>query len=345
MSEFISRDAKCLFLSLCGLCVVFTIAIQLFLFFTVGAFHLILLIMSLLFSGGILVCVQQYFKKQQRVLDDAQAQLDRFAAGDTAARIECDAEGNLSRLFHAVNQMATRLGASAEREQQKKIFLKNTLSDISHQLKTPLAALEIYNTLLMDESDDPAAVAAFAAKSEKEIERMEALVQSLLKITKLDSGSIVMNRQTEQIAELMQEVESRFAVRAEREGKWLVLSGPVDATLLCDRVWLLEAVCNLVKNALDHTQSGNWVELIWNVLPACAQIIVKDNGSGIPPEDLYHIFKRFYRSRFSKDAQGLGLGLPLVKAIVEAHDGTVEVDSVLGEGSAFTMHFLQLTKL
>ena len=115
--------------------------------------------------------------------------------------------------------------------------------------------------------------------------------------------------------------------------------------LLCDRNWIIEAISNLVKNALDHTKKGDSIHIEWRTFASIVQIVVKDNGSGIYPEDLHHIFKRFYRSRFSKDTQGIGLGLPLTKAIVEAHNGTIEVDSTLGSGTSFTMNFLIPTKL
>ena len=345
MSHSTCRDVKRLLTVLCCLCAGFPVLLQLCLHLTLGAFSWIALGVSFLFSASVLACVRRYFARQRRMLDDATAQLDRFAAGDAHARIESDTEGSFARLFHAVNQITTMLCAGAEQAQLQKQFLQNTISDISHQLKTPLAALEIYIALLQDESENPAAVTAFAEKSEKEIERMETLVQSLLKITRLDSGSIRMNKQTENVADLMREIRSHFEVRAAREQKQLLLSGPEDATVLCDRVWLMEAVSNLVKNALDHTDAGDQVELAWRALPSATRIVVKDTGEGIHPEDVHHIFKRFYRSRFSKDTQGLGLGLPLVKSIVEMHDGTMEVDSALGKGSQFTMIFLQLTKV
>ena len=345
MNLYTSRDGKRLFVALCCLCTIFIIIIQLCLWLTVGKFNLVVLIASLAFSAGVLACFRQYFMKQQRMLDEAIAQLDRFAGGDTSARVESDAEGSFAKLFHTVNQMTTMLSAGAEQEQQKKVFLRNTISDISHQIKTPLAALEIYNSLLRDEKNDPEAVAMFSSKSEKEIERIETLIQSLLKITRLDSGSIIMNRQIENVAELMREVKTHFDIRAEQEQKQLILFGLEDTTLLCDRAWFMEAVNNLVKNAFDHTKENERIEIQWGMLPSAIQITVKDTGSGIHPEDIYHIFKRFYRSRYSKDTQGLGLGLPLVKSIVEAHDGVIEVDSVLGKGSTFTMNFLPLTKL
>lgn len=87
------------------------------------------------------------------------------------------------------------------------------------------------------------------------------------------------------------------------------------------------------------------VHIEWNALSSAIQITVKDNGCGIHPEDLHHIFKRFYRSRFSKDKQGIGLGLSLSKAIIEAHNGTIEVDSEPGMGTTFTINFLIPTKL
>ena len=109
--------------------------------------------------------------------------------------------------------------------------------------------------------------------------------------------------------------------------------------LSCDRLWLTEAVDNIVKNALDHTKEGGLVQISWKESASAVRLTVKDNGSGIHPEDLYHIFKRFYRSRFSKDTQGIGLGLPLAKSIIEAHNGTIEVDSMEGRGTTFIITF------
>ncbi len=106
---------------------------------------------------------------------------------------------------------------------------------------------------------------------------------------------------------------------------------------------MMEAVRNIVKNALDHTKHGDTVKISWRQ-SASLQITVEDSGSGIHPEDLHHIFKRFYRSRYSKDTQGIGLGLPLAKSIVEAHNGTIEADSLPGSGAVFTINLIP-TKL
>ena len=170
-------------------------------------------------------------------------------------------------------------------------------------------------------------------------------MQSLLKLTKLDAGSIVIEKHPENVAELLRDVELHFAYRAKQEQKEIVLSGADNIWLSCDRDWMLEAMDNLVKNALDHTDKGGCIQMEWRKLPSAIQILVKDNGSGIHPEDLHHIFKRFYRSRFSQDTQGIGLGLPLAKAIIEAHNGTITVDSDLGMGTTFTISFRIPTEL
>ena len=278
-------------------------------------------------------------------MEQAVAQINAYLAGDVNARIECDNEGELYRLFHSVNSLAAVLNAHADNELREKEFLKNTISDISHQLKTPLAALNIYNGLLQDEAEASSNVKEFATLSEQELDRIEKLVQNLLKITKLDAGSIVIEKTKENVADMMRDIELHFAYRARQEQKKIVLSGSDNVLLLCDRDWLIEAIDNIVKNALDHTEKGDTVRIEWKALSSAVQIAVKDNGCGIHPEDLHHIFKRFYRSRFSKDKQGIGLGLPLAKAIVEAHNGTIEVDSELGIGTTFAMNFLIPTKL
>ena len=345
MKIFANKEIKKLFLAVSVIWVASLLLTQGFLWLCYQRFSLFLLLVFVLAGGAILAVGCSYFKKQNQVMEQAVSQLNAYLDGNHNARIECDDEGELYRLFHTVNSLAAVLNAHADNELREKEFLKNTISDISHQLKTPLAALNIYNGLLQDGDMELSAVKEFADLSEQELDRIEILVQNLLKITKLDAGAIVLEKTTENVADMMRDIELHFAYRARQEKKEIILSGSDHLSLFCDRDWLNEAIDNIVKNAFDHTESGATIRVAWKELPSGVQIVITDNGCGIHPEDIHHIFKRFYRSRFSKDKQGIGLGLPLAKAIVEAHNGTIEVDSELGIGTTFTMNFLIPTKL
>lgn len=345
MKIFANKEIKKLFLAVSVIWVASLLLTQGFLWLCYQRFSLFLLLVFVLSGGAILAVGCSYFKKQNQVMEQAVSQINAYLDGDHNARIECDDEGEPYRLFHTVNSLAAVLNAHADNELREKEFLKNTISDISHQLKTPLAALNIYNGLLQDEDIEVSSVKEFAGLSEQELDRIETLVQSLLKITRLDAGAIVLEKNAENVADMMRDIELHFAYRARQEKKEIILSGSDHLSLFCDRDWLNEAIDNIVKNAFDHTESGATIRAAWKELPSGVQIVITDNGCGIHPEDIHHIFKRFYRSRFSKDKQGIGLGLPLAKAIVEAHNGTIEVDSELGIGTTFTMNFLIPTKL
>lgn len=345
MKILANKKIKELFGKITVCTVIFTLAAVLLTSFEAESVTLVIILCMVGMGAVILIFGYGYFKEQNEVMETAVSQIKEYISGNHETRIDCDEEGEVYRLFHEVNSLVTILNAHVEQERRSKQFLKNTISDISHQLKTPLAALNIYNGLLQGEAVDVPEIQEFTSLSEKELDRINTLVQNLLKITKLDAGSIVLEKKPEDVAEMMNNVELRFSYRAEQEQKKLVLFGEEDIFLSCDRDWILEAVDNIVKNAMDHTKSGDTIEIKWRKSASIVQIQIKDNGSGIHPEDLHHIFKRFYRSRFSKDQQGIGLGLPLAKMIIEAHNGTIEVNSELGKGTMFTISFLIPIKL
>ena len=345
MKIFANKEIKKLFLAISVIWAASLLLTQGFLWLCNQQLSMFLLLVFVLAGASILAVCYSYFRKQNQTMEQAVSQINAYLDGNRNARIECDNEGELYRLFHSVNSLAAVLNAHADNELREKEFLKNMISDISHQLKTPLAALNIYNGLLQDDDIEVSSVKEFADLSEQELDRIETLVQSLLKITRLDAGAIVLEKTAENVADMMRDIELHFAYRARQEKKEIILSGSDHLSLFCDRDWLNEAIDNIVKNAFDHTESGATIRVAWKELPSGVQIVITDNGCGIHPEDIHHIFKRFYRSRFSKDKQGIGLGLPLAKAIVEAHNGTIEVDSELGIGTIFTMNFLIPTKL
>lgn len=290
---------------------------------------------------GMAVC---RLRHQEQSMENAAHQIAEYILDRRKGGIECSEEGAMYRLFHEVNSLVTMADAHADSERRAKEFLRDTISDISHQLKTPIAALNIYNGILQQETADAATVREFTSLSEQELDRIESLVQSLLKMAQLDAGAITLERAPENVFDLLEHIKRQYSFRAEQEGKEIVLKGDEQTVFSCDRTWLTEAIGNLVKNALDHTAQGDRILVRWQQSPCLTQITVEDTGSGIHSEDLYHIFKRFYRSRFSKDTQGVGLGLPLAKSIVEAHQGSIEVHSKLGQGTAFTINFPIMTK-
>ncbi len=345
MKILVNRKIKKLFCLVVLLIVAFTLISTAFIGLKFENSALYILVCSLCMSISILAIGYRYFKEQNAIMENAVTQIKEYISGNQNARIECYDEGELYRLFHEVNSLVSILNAHAENEGKAKKFLKDIISDISHQLKTPLAALNVYNGIMQEETKNLPTINEFTVFSEQELDRIEILVQNLLKITKLDAGTIVIDKAKENVSEMMGCIERHFSFRAKQEEKKIILSGDDDVTLLCDRNWLIEAISNIVKNAFDHTQKGNAIHIEWKQFPYVVQLIIKDNGSGIHPEDLHHIFKRFYRSRFFKDMQGIGLGLPLAKAIVEAHSGTIEVNSELGIGTTFTINFLIPTKL
>ncbi len=340
-----NRDIKSLFTGMVAWMAGFVVLSQAIMRVLPNHAALCLAVLSLLTGGGILANCVWYFSRQSRIIGTAISQIDAYLAGDADSRIDCDYDGELYKLFHSVNTLAAVLNAHTQNEFRSKEFLKDTISDISHQLKTPLAALNIYNGLLQGAAEDVPDIKEFVDLSEQELDRIEVLVQNLLKITRLDAGTLANQKAEESISDMMGEIEQHFTYRAKQEQKTLLVSGADGFTLFCDRNWVIEAISNLVKNAFDHTEPGDSISVEWKGSPGYVQIVVKDNGSGIHPEDMYHIFKRFYRSRFSQDTQGIGLGLPLAKAIVEEHNGTIQADSVLGQGSAFTVNFMITTKL
>lgn len=345
MQIFVNKKIKQFFILGLASMVIFLISSLSMVYWKADYMEMYLIAFGIIMGMFILLAGYWYFREQSKLIEQAIAQIKSYTSGDKNVRIDCDEEGELYLLFHEVNSLAAILNAQAEKEKKAKLFLRDTLSDISHQLKTPLAALNIYNGIIQEEAKDLPTIKDFTILSEQELDRIEALVQNLLKISKLDAGTIVLEKHTENVSDMMNEIEKRFRFRMVQEQKKMILTGSEMITLHCDRSWILEALGNIVKNAIDHTKKGDMILIEWKQFASVIQIIIKDNGCGIHPEDLYFIFKRFYRSRFSKDTQGVGLGLSLAKSIIESHNGMIKVDSELGRGTIFTIDFLIPTKL
>ncbi len=281
-----------------------------------------------------------FLMKREKTYENAAQKIERYAAGDFSERLTKGGTGGLDHLFVKVDQLATALRAKSEGESKAKDFLKDTITDISHQLKTPLAAFNMYIEIINEEPDHPETVKNFTGKALSSLERMERLIYLLLRVMRLDAGSVTFTPQPVNIRELAKTAAADLEVRAESERKQIIFDGNRESVLYCDAEWTAEALSNLIKNGLDHTGADGIVKVSWQRSPAMTRICVEDNGSGILPEDIHHIFKRFYRSQTSEDSQGVGLGLPLARSIIEGQGGTLSVESIAGEGTVFTASFL-----
>lgn len=278
--------------------------------------------------------------QRKRLYQQAGDVLTSYINGDYSCHLPQNSEGAIYQLFAFVDQLATMLQSKSEAEHNAKVFLKGTISDISHQLKTPLAALVMYQEIIEDEPDNVETVKEFSAKIGISLKRMEQLIQAMLKITCLDTGNIVFEKRCCKMTDLIALSLNELTTRAENEHKNILIDGDPEQQLICDLEWTSEAIANIIKNALDHMAADGLVHITWECTPAMLRIIIADDGSGIAPEDIHHIFKRFYRSTQSLDTQGIGLGLPLAKSIIEGQKGVLSVRSTLGVGTVFMISFL-----
>ena len=292
-----------------------------------------------LFGGGLFLAAFRHMRRKEMLrIKSLTDYLENVNTGGNGLHLR-EEEDEFSKLQDEIYKNMITMRESREEAKKGRETLAESLTDISHQLKTPLAALFMYQDIIRQDPGEEEMVKKFAAKSVKALERMQTLILNLLKMARLDADMVVFRRQNVKVRELLEDIKAELETRAEKEKKEIILTGDETSRMICDRDWMQEAVSNLVKNALDHTKEGGRVEISWEETGVGMRLQVEDNGSGIHPEDMYSIFKRFYRSRFSNDREGAGLGLPLTKAIVEGHGGTVGVDSVPGQGSVFTLFF------
>lgn len=277
-----------------------------------------------------------FFSARERVYRQAVEIIDRFMKGDFTEHLPRMGEGCLYGLLGKVDGLANALAARNEEAVRAKNFLKDTISDISHQLKTPLSALVMYNEIIAQDAKNKETVLAFTGKTQTALERVEGLIQALLKVTRLDAGAVVFEKQNWLLADVVKRAVSELLARAQEEKKEILLKGEENTWINCDLQWTSEAIGNLVKNALDYTEQGGRIVVSWEQFSEMTRVSVTDNGKGIDEKDIYHIFKRFYRtSRGKGNGQGIGLGLPMARSIIEGQGGILSVQSTKGEETVF----------
>jgi signal transduction histidine kinase len=281
-----------------------------------------------------------------RQLTDASRAL---AEGDLTRRVPAAqlraGSSELGELAVQFNTMADRLAESVELIRRDRDRSRDFLADVSHELRTPLAALRTFNQLLMEQAgNDPEARTEFLESSQGQIERLDWLAQNLLELSKLDSGLVLLDLRPDDLRAAVESATHQHDALAERRGVTVELDLPSrPIRIRHDPPRIGQVVANLVGNAVKFTPRGGAVRVSVEPTPDGARVDVVDTGVGVDPNELPHIFERFYRGSRANEARGSGsgLGLAIVRSIVDIHGGTVTVESGPGSGSRFTVRLPQ----
>ncbi len=277
-----------------------------------------------------LVTVRRY-----RDIDELNTYLSAVLAGNDVPDITDQKEGELSILKTNIYKATTTLKYQKDLLANDRKMLADALADISHQLKTPLTSMMVMNDLLMNE-DAPDKREEFLKTQSAQLDRMNWLIQTLLKLSKLDAGTALIRQETIPGLVLAADSLKAFEIQMELRNITHEVTGS-DTEIVCDRNWTMEAVQNIIKNCIEHMEEGGRLVIEISSTNLYSQIKISDTGCGIDEDDLPHIFERFYKGRnASKDS--VGIGLALAKTIMTSQRGDILVESS-PSGSVFFLRF------
>lgn len=304
-----------------------------------GSYKYVILSVSVCIAFGLAFAVLflGYLKIQKKQTMDIAKRIERINLGDYSLQIDENSEDELSLLDNQIYRTTVKFREQAENSNKDKENLQKSLSDISHQLKTPLTSIIVMVDNILDDDDMPLEIRReFLNDIKHNTNTISFLVQSLLKLSKLDAEAVKFRYEQVEVKSIVDECIKNTAVMAEILGVRLETDCN-DIILDCDRKWLCEAVTNIIKNCIEHSQNGN-IKITADQNKLYTKISIKDNGSGITKEDLPHIFERFYKGKNSSD-DSVGIGLSLAKTIIEKQGGYISVSSELNKGSEFVIKF------
>lgn len=287
--------------------------------------------------GIILSVVFYVFTKQRyRKMEELNDYLSEVCSGNYELAVNDNAEGELSILKNNLYKVMILLRTASEDAKKDKLYLADSLADISHQLKTPLTSMMIITEVLQEEKDEEKR-AGFIRIIEEQLEKMKWLITTLLKLSKLDADTADFNMKSLNCADIIDRSINPFLVQAEI--RKIKISKHVNPFIFTgDENWSVEALENIIKNCLEHTSDGGTLNINTNSTTIYNEIEISDNGSGIAKEDLPHIFERFYHGKNSS-AESVGIGLALSKAVFSKENANIDVKSKEGIGTKFTIRF------
>ena len=281
-------------------------------------------------AAAVVLWDQRQLRRVMRQLDEMldAAIRDEFRESAFDESIRSAVEAKLADFLSASALSARRIRAEKEN-------VESLISDISHQTKTPLSNILLY-TQLLSEQELSASGRDCTAALERQTEKLQALIGSLVKLSRLEGGILTFHPQSEALAPMLEGAAAQLRPKAEEKGITLLLH-PTDAEAVFDRKWTEEAVCNLLDNAVKYTPAGGEVTVTVVSYELFCRVDVTDTGPGIPEEEQAKIFGRFYRGQGHQTEEGVGVGLYLVRQIAAGQGGYVKVFSSPGKGAKFSL--------
>ena len=273
-------------------------------------------------------------RNAKRVLKNLDRMLDAAMAG-TFAEQDFD-ESLLSAVEARFAHYLAANAVSAQKIQEEKDKIKTLIADISHQTKTPVSNILLYAQLLSEQDLSPEGRDC-AAALEGQVEKLCALVEALVKTSRLEAGVLALHPKAGPLAPMLEDAAAQFAPKAAEKGIALTLA-PTDTSAVFDPKWTAEAVCNLLDNAVKYTPAGGTVAVEAIPYQMFCRINVTNNGPGIPEAERAKVFQRFYRSPAAYETEGVGIGLYLARQITEGQGGYIKVSSQPGRGSCFSIY-------
>ncbi|OXS74474.1 two-component sensor histidine kinase [Lysinibacillus sp. KCTC 33748] len=277
------------------------------------------------------------FNKIKQLTSTAKKIID----GDYSVTINENKEGEIAKLAVSFRSMKDIIRKNMKDLLGEKEFLGQMLQDISHQLKTPLSTISIYNEMLLNEDLPRQQQVQLLQNNEIQISRMNVLIQNLLKVAKIDAKAVSFDKESLNLVETIHEVLNRLENIINERNLSIDWDGTEEVVVTHDKLWMQEALMNLLKNAIEHSKPDDTITIQVNDTPIYTELIIQDFGEGIAAEDLPNIFNRFYKASTSKKHDSTGIGLALTKAIIEAHHALIKVESEKNVYTKFTITFIK----